>query len=202
MFTPASISEGLSARPVVVVPAFNGNAERFVLRAFRLFRRSLLQVNGDAGKVLGKHLRMRVPADAVDRMLGDLASLLIEIHVLEDRAHACASVAAKWSSKHEFFLIAMIEASQRGDMARATEAAIALLDTFQVGGALEASRAFAQRLDDFNLHLMPIGDAAFNYFADYKPLQEPALQRPPQPLDPLAAPLRLVASGAGYFRHD
>jgi len=57
----------------VVVPAFNGEAEKFVLRAFRLFRRTLVQVNGDAGKVLTKHLRTRLSPDSVNGVLGDLA---------------------------------------------------------------------------------------------------------------------------------
>jgi hypothetical protein len=159
-----------------VVPAFNGRAEKFIVRAFRLFRRRLLHVNGDAGKVLTKHLRAHVPADAVNCTLAHLTTLYLEIHVL-DRTQDFTRTSAKWSSKHEFFLIALIEANQRHDKVRASESAIALLDTFEVANVLEAARTFAQRLEEFELRLMPIGDAAFSYFADYKPIDE-ALVRP------------------------
>jgi hypothetical protein len=159
-----------------VVPAFNGRAEKFILRAFRLFRRSLLHVNSDASKALTKHLRAQVPADAVNCTLADLTTLYLEIQFL-DGAQDFTRTSAKWSSKHEFFLIALIEASQRRDKARASESAIALLDTFEVSNVLEAARTFAQRLEEFELRLMPIGDAAFSYFADYRPIDE-ALARP------------------------
>jgi len=87
--------------------------------------------------------------------------------------HDGARTSAKWSSKHEFFLLALIEACQRRDKARASESAIALLDAFEVGHVIEASMRFAQRLSDLGLSLMPIGDAAFSYFADYQPLEQP-----------------------------
>jgi hypothetical protein len=166
--TPQKHSPAIGA----VVPAFNGEAERFVLRAFRLFRRTLVQANGDAGKVLTKHLRTRLPPEAVNRVLGDLAAMLLEIHFLE-APHVGARATAKWSSKHEFFVLALLDACQRRDKARASEAAIALLDTFEVGHVMEAATQFAQRLEDFDLHLMPIGEAAFSYFADYQPVEEP-----------------------------
>jgi hypothetical protein len=197
---PVRIDETPPPQPDTVVAAFNGEAERFVLRAFRLFQRSLMQLNGDAGTVLGKHLRARIPGASVDQMLSDLTSLVIEIHFLRDQPHATARGMAKWPSKQEFFLIALIEASQRRDKARATEAAIALLDTFEVGGVLEASAALARRLEEFGLRLMPIGDAAFTYFADYKPLDGPLVRPVPLTATPEASPLRLVGSGYGRRR--
>jgi hypothetical protein len=178
----ARITEGPAVPKGVVVPAFNGQAEKFVLRAFRLFRRSLLQVNGDAGKVLTRHLRTRVPAEDVNGMLGDLTSLSLEVHFVVGPPQHLERTSAKWSSKHEFFLLALLQACQCRDKARASESAIALLDTFEVGEALAASTQFAHRLTEFGLNLMPIGDAAFNYFADYKPLDEAC-----------AAPLRYAA---------
>lgn len=176
MFTSALIPDASLRHAESVVPVFSGRTERFVLRALRLLQRSLAGVSGDAGMVLGKHLRTRVPADAVDGLLGDFMSLLTEIRFLEDQVHRCEKVPAKWSSKHEFFLLAMLEAGQRGDAARATEAAIALLDTFQVRSVLTASAALATCLETHGLRLMPIGDAAFNYFADYRPVNQPAPQ--------------------------
>lgn len=175
--------------PAAVVPAFNGRAEKFILRAFRLFRRSLMDVHGDAGKILTKHLRTHIPDEAFADAIADLSALHVEIHVLggmHDRANV------KWSSKQEFFLIALIEASQRHDSARASEAAIALLDTFEVVPVIAAARAFAQRLADLGLRLMPIGDDAFSYFAEYKAIDEPTMRQPPRLAD--ISTLRIVGS--------
>lgn len=151
----------------VVVPAFNGYPEKFILRAFRLFRRSLWQPDSDAGKILTKHLGAQLSTDAADCVLSDLTMLYLELH-----AQDFSRTSAKWSSKDEFFLIALLEASQRRDRARASEAAIAMLDSFEVAKVLDTALRFARDLEELGLKMMPIGDAAFSYFADYKPVDE------------------------------
>lgn len=176
-----------------VVPAFNGRTEKFVLRAFRLLRRSLMQADGDAGKVLTKHLRAQLSADEANCLLSDLTMLYREIHVI-DHAQNSSRTSAKWSSKDEFFLMALLESSQRRDRARASESAIALLDSFEVAQVLDTARLFARHLDEFGLRLMPIGDVAFSYFADYKPIEQPFARRTVGGTSVDAMALRIVGS--------
>jgi len=178
MAARASQHRSERVRAEAVVAAFSGEAERFVLRAFRLFRRSLTQREGDAGKILAKHLRARVPPDAFERILADLTALMLEIYFAKGQPTLAPRAAAKQSTKEEFFFIALLEATQRRDAARAAEAAMALLDTFRVSKVLDAAGDFVGRLRELDFWLMPIADTAFNYFADYRPLDEKPTSRP------------------------
>ena len=178
MAARASQHRSERAHAEAVVAAFSGEAERFLLRAFRLFRRSLTQREGDAGKILAKHLGARVPPDAFERILADLTGLMLEIYFATGRPALSPRAAAKQSTKEEFFFIALLEATQRRDAPRAAEAAMALLDTFRVSKVLDAAREFVDRLRELDFWLMPIADTAFNYFADYRPLDDSSISRP------------------------
>lgn len=184
---------GKLAANSAVVPAFNGHTEKFILRAFRLFQRSLARADGDASKVLTKHLGAQLPGDAANCMLSDLVMLYLEIHIA-DQTQDFSRTSAKWSSKDEFFLMALLESSQRRDRARASESAIALLDSFEVAQVLDTARLFARHLDEFGLRLMPIGDVAFSYFADYKPIEQPFARRTVGGTSVDAMALRIVGS--------
>ena len=163
-------------RPVAdrtVVALFTGPSERFLLDTFALLLQEFPKVGGPAFQHAVERLRQRFGDDAVT-LLHQAMMLLSEMRLV-GRLPRLRVGRGRPAGQDDVFFLGMLSALQQGDSGRGIEAAIALLDTGHVHGAIATARILVRKLGDRGLMLRPIGTQVFDYFAGYPVLTAPSV---------------------------
>jgi hypothetical protein len=157
-----------------VAVLLSGPAERLVIDAFAFMAQDFPRLDGAGFEHAASRLGDRVPYDQSVVILRGFAMLLTAMRATGRLPRIRAG--KPHAAKNEVLLVARMAAVQGADIGRAIECASALLDSGHVHDVVKAARGLGYRLAENQVLLPTVGEATFQYVADY-----PAVERPVAP---------------------